>query len=189
MAVTVNSILSKSLIVLQDSGATRWADAERLDWLNDGLRELAVMKPDAKVKRATVNLVAGAKQSLPADAITLLGLETAGGVVVTPCVREILDAFSPGWIGKPVRAVQNFMYSPVEPLIFYVYPAQADNSIAVELRYSAYPATATAGENLDVQDKYATNLLNYVLFRCYSKDAEFAGAAELAANYYTLFKG
>ena len=187
MAIPVNSILSRSAIVLQDSGAVRWSEAERLDWLNDGLRELAVLKPDAKVKRTSVSLASGAKQVLPTDAILLQGIETAEGEVVQPCVRSVLDAFSPGWIGRPSNSVINFMYSPAEPLIYYVYPAQADTSNTVELIYTAYPATATAGGNLDVQDKYANAILDYVLFRSYSKDTEFAGSAQLAAAYYQSF--
>ena len=187
MAIPVNSILSRSAIVLQDTGAVRWTDAERLDWLNDGLRELAVLKPDAKVKRASVALAAGAKQAMPPDAILLQGIETSAGEVVQPCVRSVLDAFSPGWVGRPASTVINFMYSPAEPLIYYVYPAQADTSNTVELTFTAYPATACAGGNLDVQDKYANALLDYVLFRSYSKDTEFAGSAQLADAYYQSF--
>ena len=187
MAIPVNSILSRSAIVLQDTGAVRWTDAERLDWLNDGLRELAVLKPDAKVKRASVALAAGAKQAMPPDAILLQGIETSAGEVVQPCVRSVLDAFSPGWVGRPASTVINFMYSQAEPLIYYVYPAQADTSNTVELTFTAYPATACAGGNLDVQDKYANALLDYVLFRSYSKDTEFAGSAQLAAAYYQSF--
>ena len=185
--ITVDSILSKSLIVLQDSGAIRWPPDELLDWLNDGLRELAVIKPDAKVKRASVSLAAGAKQSLPADGIALLGIETSSGVTVTPCQRSALDAFSPSWMARAATTVKHYMLSPADPLEFYIYPAQADTSNTVELSYVAYPDPAVAGGTLDVQDKYANALLDYVLFRAYSKDAEFAGSGQMAAAYYQSF--
>lgn len=185
--IAVDSILSRSSIILQDTGATRWPNAERLAWLNDGLRELITIHPDAKVKRRVVNLAAGAKQSMPDDAALLSGIESVNGTVVTPCARSVLDAFSPNWMSKPAQSVVHFIYSPAEPLVYFVYPAQADASIAVELIYSAYPEPAVEGGTLDVQDKYANALLDYVLFRSYSKDVEFAGSAQLAAAYYQSF--
>jgi hypothetical protein len=187
MSLSVNSLLERSLVILQDAGATRWPDAERLDWLNDGLRELAALKPDACVKRAVQSLVPGAKQALPANSLFLIGVESAAGVTVIPCVRSVLDAFCPNWMAVPGKTVNNFMYSPLDPKVFYIYPAQADASVSVTLIYSAYPDPAIAGGTLDVQDKYVNALLDYVLFRAYSKDAEFAGAAQLAAAYYQSF--
>ena len=41
--------------------------------------------------------------------------------------------------------------------------------------------------NIDLPDEWANPLLNYVLYRAYSKDAEFAGNAQLAASHLALF--
>lgn len=186
MATTVNSIFDRVEVVLQDSKATRWPRAENLVWLNDGLRDLAVLKPDTKVRRVEITLAAGAKQALPDDGILLEGVIWAGQTV-TPCVKGLLDSFSPGWMNKPAKTVQNFMYSPLEPKIFFVYPAQTDNTVKVEVTYSSYPDEAHINGILDCPDKYATRLVDYVLFRSYSKDAEFAGSAGIAAAYYQSF--
>ncbi len=189
MAVTVKSILDATLTILMDAKATRWTDVERLGWLNEGLRELIVLHPEAKVKRVPVTLAIGARQSLPADCHLLLGVETAAGGVVLPCERAMLNAFDPGWMKRKANDVVHYLYAPEDPLVFYVYPAQSGDKFAVELKYSAYPQEAVADGSLDVLDKYASNLINFVLYRCFAKDAEYAGAAELAASYLKLFAG
>lgn len=189
MTTSVNSILDKAGIILQDTGATRWTRDELLLWLNDGQRELANLPnvTDAKIKRADQSLIVGAKQAVPADLIVLLDLAKSDGSAVLPCLRATLDAFSPGWPAKRSAQLHNYMYDPADPLVFYVYPAQSDTSLAVTLTYSAYPGAVTAGGNIDVQDKYAGHLLSFVLFQAYSKDAEVAQSADLAASYLQLF--
>jgi hypothetical protein len=40
--------------------------------------------------------------------------------------------------------------------------------------------------NLSLPDIYADDVLNLMLFRCYSKDSEFAGNTERAAGYLAM---
>jgi hypothetical protein len=67
----------------------------------------------------------------------------------------------------------------------------------VELVYSSYPTditepadgalyTAVTG-NISVPDIYANTLVDYVLYRAYTKDAEFAGNAQRATAHYGAF--
>ncbi len=186
MTVAVNAVLSQAGLLLNDVAATRWPNDTRLIWINEGLPLLAVKHPDAKVKRASITLVPGAKQTLPTDAIVLLEMRTANGPVL-PCDRVTLDAFAPLWQAKPTsNSVKNFMYSPEEHPIYWVYPAQSATPVTVELVYSAYPAQATLGSNLDIQDKFASKLVDYLLYRALSIDAEI-GSAERAVAYFKSF--
>ena len=187
MAILVNDILKRASTLLNDLGGTRWPPAEMIDWLNEGQQALAKIKADAKVVTAPVTLVAGALQSLPDDGIALIGvLENVGGSAVTPCDKSALDMFSPGWVTRPTAAkVIHFM--PGEKRgTFYVYPAQSSTPAQVRVSYAAKPETVSSNEEIDVRDIYADNIVNYILYRALSKDAE-VGHADRAAAYYQAF--
>lgn len=196
MSTSVASLLSKATILLQDSGNVRWSQDELLSWLNEGQRALVVMKPNAYVKVEPVQLAAGTKQTLPVDAIVLLDIPrnmgttgTTVGAPVRATSREFLDVHVPTWHSATASAtVKHFMYSLREPRVFYVYPPQPTSGRGyVDLYYSAIPPNSEAAGNLQMDDQYAHPLLNYIMFRAYSKDAEFAANAQLAASYYQQF--
>jgi hypothetical protein len=46
-----------------------------------------------------------------------------------------------------------------------------------------------AASSLSIPDIYADPLLNYVLYRAYAKDAEFAQNQQLSASYLQIFQG
>jgi hypothetical protein len=68
----------------------------------------------------------------------------------------------------------------------------------VELIYSAYPTDITepsgsalytdVSGNVSVADIYVNALVNYILYRAYSKDSENAMNAQLAASFYQLYQ-
>jgi hypothetical protein len=43
------------------------------------------------------------------------------------------------------------------------------------------------GASIALNDIYANVILDYVLYRAYSKDSDYAGNAQRAANHYTAF--
>ena len=54
--------------------------------------------------------------------------------------------------------------------------------------YSKNPTSIGAATDLiQVDDIFANALINYVLYRAYLKDAEFAGNQQRAGNYYSIF--
>jgi hypothetical protein len=188
MTIAVNDLLSRAGVLLNDVAERRWPATEKLGWLNDGARALVTFKPDACVKTIDVALVAGAKQALPADAVVVIEMRSATQAPVLPCDKTALDAFAAGWTVKPTAStVKNYMTSPNDPQVFWVYPAQNDTPATLKVTYSAYPVAAVAGGTINVIDGYYDRLLNYILYRAMSKDAEFAGSAEMAASYYKLF--
>lgn len=74
------------------------------------------------------------------------------------------------------------------PMAIWVYPSQLNAGGQLLITYVAYPPPVTQGGNLGVSDAYATNIINYLVYRALSKEDE-AGAAEKAAAAYALFKG
>lgn len=188
MTISVSSVLARAGTLLLDEGFDRWTTDELLKWLNDGQRELVKVKADAKVRTVEHSLVAGAKQTNPDDCIEILGMpQNVGGGSITPCDRVALDRFSPDWMVKPTdNKVKHWMDDP-HPNTFYVYPAQNGTPASVVLTYTAVPNQVAAMDNIDVRDIYADNLLNFILYRAFSKDAEFGGDAARAVAYYQAF--
>ena len=189
MTTQVSSILDSAALLLNDNNAVRWTRAELLAWLNDGQIALVKIKDAANTVSFPLQLVAGATQTLPANCYKLLDVvDNASGAVVTPCDKASLDAFLPKWRSSPTSNAAIHYMPSINPSEFFIYPAQNATPATVTLTYVAYPARVVESDLLKVRDEYAANILNYVLYRAYSKDAEVAQNAALAASYFALFK-
>lgn len=189
--ITANSIIKKAQIILQDTTGVRWPDEELLGWLNDGQREVAILKPNAHVKNIAVRLAAGTKQTLPFDGVQLIDLVRNLGVdgqtpgrAVRIVLREILDAQVTHWHTAAASAeAKHYVYSLLDPKNFYVYPPQpAAGQGYVEIVYGASPADASLSGPITLDDIYQNLLVDYVLYRAYSKDTEYAADQNRAAT-------
>lgn len=202
MAITAQSVIRRVIDTLQDTTSVRWPVNELVRYLNDGQREVILNRPDAMVTNAKITCVAGSKQGLPAGGAKLIEVvrNAASGSTkraVRMINREILDAQTPNWhnLTGTLEAL-HFMYDPRDPRVFYVYPP-ALNTTELDIVYSAYPVdivepadgaayTAVSG-NISLPDIYSNVLQDYILYRAYSKDSEYAGNAQRAQNHYTAF--
>jgi hypothetical protein len=196
--ITATQVIGRVSTILQDPTNIRWPTAELLKWLNDGQREICMYKPNAYTKNIVVQLTAGTKQTLPTDANVLITVMrnmgtsgTAAGNAIRLTSREILDSQLPDWHASTASAtVKHYIYNMLDPKTFYVYPPQpASGASQVELAYGASPADIAEGATLLVDDVYMSTLINYMLFRAYSKDNEYSGNAKLAGEYYQAFTG
>lgn len=196
MAVTAQVIIDRVRTQLIDEGAIkRWSDAELLQWLSDGQRAIVTVSAGTSSTTVVSPLVAGTKQTIPANGHMLLTIVrntnsagTTPGRVVRIVSREILDAQNPDWHTASASAVaQNYIYDPHEPTRFYVYPPNTGGGY-VEMVYSVFPPEMTAlTDEIVVQDIYQTALFDYVMFRAHQKDSDFAAGQALAAQYLQLF--
>ena len=192
------TIIDKASVILSDITATRWTTAELLGWLNDGQRELVTLAPQVNVKNVALHLVSGVKQSLPSDAIILLDIPynsgsngTTVGTVINHVPKEIMLKRIPGWTATlPNSVVKHYIYSASDPLIFYIYPPQPATTRYVECVYSAIPAliaNANAGTKITIDDQYQNALLDYILYRGFSKDSDGANQTVRGNDYYKMF--
>jgi len=201
MAILAQSIIRRVVETLQDTTSIRWPVAELVRYLNDGQREIIVHRPDAMVTNASQSLAAGTKQSIPVNGTKLIDVirNTAGTKgAIRMCAREILDAQSPGWHNLTgVTEIKHFMFDPRDAKTFYVYPPAASTGASVELVYSALPTdvtepaagtdyTAVSG-NISSPDIYGNVLQDYILYRAYSKDSQYAGNDARAQARYAVF--
>ena len=95
-----------------------------------------------------------------------------------------------------LTTVLHYMYDPREARTFYVYPPAAVGA-SVDVTYAAMPVdivepaegalyTAVAG-NLGLPDIYGNTVQDYILYRAYTKDSEYAGNAARAQAHYAAF--
>lgn len=199
MAVAAKQVIRRVVDILVDVGSVAWKIDELVRWLNDGQREIVIQRPDATAAVIVLPLVAGFRQALPATAVKLLDIpcNTDGGPVRQTERRE-LDEIEPGWRQLAgVTVIQHFMHDPRAPRLFEVYPPAAAAGASVDALVSIYPTDIVVPNpgqtwddvagNIAVADIYQSALVDYVLYRSYSKATEYAGNGARAQAHYGAF--
>jgi len=192
----VISLLDRASIILQDISHVRYPNAELLKFFNDAQREIALHRPDAKTSSQSFTCAASSKQTIPATALRLIDvIRNVDGRAVTQIDRKILDETLPDWhnsVADSTKKIEHFIYDSADPKNFYVYP-KATATMLLEVVFSVSPADivvsdfATNTTTISVDDVYANCLLDFVLYRCYQKDSEYAGNSERSMMHYSAF--
>lgn len=199
MAIPAKSIIRRVVETLQDHTSIRWPVPELVRYLNDGQREIKLHRPDTVRQTGDIALVPGSRQTLPANADKLIEIwhNKASKRAVQMVDRRILDDQIPGWHALPASAdILHYTYDPRVPTEFFVYPpATGGNSLvgafSVNPTDVVEPAdgalhTAVVG-NVAVIDALANCLQDYILYRAYTKDSEYAGNGARAQAHYAAF--
>jgi hypothetical protein len=191
----VKDILDRAQDILQDTTKVRWPEAELIRYLNDAQREVVLHKPDASSVTGLVTCAAGTKQAIPNTGLRLLDVirnmgttGTAPGNAVTLVGRGVLDAQRRGWHAEsPSASIDHYVFDSRDPKTFYVYPP-ATSGVRLEVMYSVVPATLTsASSSIGLDATYTNALIDYVLYRAYSKDADFAANLDRSLTHYQAF--
>lgn len=191
----VSDVIARAQDVLLDTAAVRWTSAELVRWVNDAQREIATQHPHSAAKIGNVNLVAGTKQALPAGAIALIRVVRNMGVGgATPAEaprrvsQETMDLHHPNWnLDTTTLVVKNWMHDSSVPRIFSVWPPMTSATI-VECEYSAIPTPVAApSDAITLDDFYLNSMVDYVLYRAFSKDIETPGNPAKADKHKAAF--
>ena len=191
--LTGTNLADRARRVLQDttSGGTRWLDAELLDWINDAQREIVLAKPDANSTISDETLVEGTLQTLPTGGLYLLDVvRNTAGRAVRRVDRGILDNENPDWHSDTgVATVEHYVFDNNAPTSYWVYPPQPSSGFgSVEIIYSVTPTDlASLGDTIDLDDIYANAIIDFTLYRAYSKDADYARNSERAESHLNAF--
>ena len=198
MATTkVVDILGRASIILQDSTNVRFPNDELLKFFNDAQKEVVLHRPDANMQNVNnFTCVAGSKQTIPTTGLRLVDVvRNIGGRAITQVDRKILDETLPNWhetTADATRKIEHFIFDPADPKHFYVYP-KATTAFNLEIVFSAAPSDISISDfssdtsTISVDDVYANSLLDYILYRAYQKDSEFAGNAQRSMMHYQGF--
>lgn len=188
--VTATTIINRAALLLEDTSNTTWTRAELLSWVNEGQSQIVAFKPTANIVRQNLSLVAGTLQTLPSDATLLIDLpRNVEGPSVRLVSREMLDAGPYDWhTAKTSATVKNFVYDADDSGTFYVFPPNTGAGQVVVV-YAKLPAAITnEAQSIELEDGYQAALLNYVLYRAYSKDTDYTADATKASAFYAAFK-
>ena len=203
--VKVIDIIKRVEDVLQDSNI-RWPRTELQNWINESYLAITLLRPDANSKTGTFTCAAGTRQVLTADfpsALRLLDVtrnlaNTSTKRVIRLVSRSVLDDQRPSWHAETGSVnIQHFTYDPRQPKEFFVYPP-ATTSAQLEVVYADAPTSHTLTElqldpesgNTEViklDDIYMSPMIDWVLYRAYSKDAEYGANEARATAAYSAF--
>lgn len=176
---------------LLDKDFVRWSNEEIIRWINDAASEIVIRRPPAGTKTETLVLEEGARQELPDAAFQLIdvvrNISAQTKYPIQRVSRHELESHASTWYDdEHADHVQNYSYDDRQPKVFYVWP-QVTAGTEVEVVYTRPPATITADtDQLDIGKEYMGPIVSYVLYRCFSKDAE-NNDINLATAHYTAF--
>lgn len=202
MAFTAETVMRKASTILNDAGSVRWTLTELLDWINAATSEIAIAKPTATAATISIELAEGTKQAVPEGYHQILRVirNTTSGKAITPTTREVIDGQFPSWHDTAVLPFRvdavHFINEPEDQATFYVVPGNDGNG-SIDVVASAIPAAiprptnpleiASYTANVPIGDAYQNAVLDYVLYRAFSKDAAIPGAAQRASALYQTF--
>ena len=194
--VSVASILDRANILLNDPGFIRWPKQELLNYYNDAAKAIVLVRPDAHTKHVDFSCVAGTKQSLPSDALRLIDVvRNLEGSVIRYVPRKALDDSYPEWhTSATATKVSAFTYDERDPKIFFLYPGPAA-AVKVDVVYSVAPQSKTLAEVedaanpaiADLDDIYINPLIDFIMYRAFLKDSEYAANANRSQGHYQAF--
>lgn len=205
-----SELMDRARRIVLDETSVRWPLAELGMWMNDAVREIILQKPSASSDNRVLTLQAGTYQTIPSDALALLRIvrnvsgtaqNRTGGRAIRIVSRDVLDSQHVDWhstAGIPFSAVvKHYIYDETDAKTFYVFPGN-DGTGKVEAVVSRVPVAvshtgsdpeslpAWSGE-IGLPDIYSNAILDYMLYRAYSKDAQYAGNSQRAASHYQQF--
>ena len=190
------TIIDKAAKLLNDQFNVRWTRTELLGWINDAQRALTLAIPESTAYTTTLTTVAGVKQTLPTDGWFLIrvnrNMGTSGTTYGSACIevrRDDLTQNNPNWPSDTATAnVKVYFYNMQDKNTFYIYPAADSSGNKIEITYSRTPVDLVVeASTIAVNDIYEPALLDYVMFRAFSKYADFAPGVELAKAYAASF--
>jgi len=198
--VKIQDVLNKVETILQDDTNVRWTAGELLGWANDAYREIVMARPDLNTTTGTMTCVEGTRQILTTTfaphALRLIDIvrnmaATSNKGAVRLISRKILDDQKRDWHNVASKSVniEYFMFDPRLPKDFLVYPP-ATTAAQLEVVYSSVPTGHAVSGNtvpdevIKLDDSWANCLIDYILYRCYSKDAEYTANTQRAASHY-----
>lgn len=171
----------------EDAASYRWPDAELIDYLNAGLRQIVVLVPMANTVETIEDTGTSrvARQELPAGGIKFIRVGrnyaddgTTPQGTVRYCEKNVLDSFDTDWeYDSAIKAdganfFEHFCHDSREPKVYYLYPPPAADNKRYAAIYSAVPTAITATtDTFPLDDEYINGAIQYVVYRAFTKEA------------------
>lgn len=178
--------------ILQDPSAKRWTEANVYEWVHEGELELLGAAPRAASSTVNLDITQNvAQQTLPATYMALLDLVSnmgtdgaTPGAAISRTTIDRMQAAKPTWRRDLGTAVRQYMQDERDPRLFYVWPRVSATTKA-EARVVLLPVLCTdMADALVCSDEWKAALVEYVLYKAFSKDgADQANLNRAIAHY------
>lgn len=186
---TAQDIFDEAREIIHDTDAAnyRWTDAELLDYLNAGIRQIIVFLPEANTVETIEDTGTSrvARQVLPAGGIKFIRVGrnyaddgTTPQGTVRYCEKDVLDTFDPDWeYDSAIKAdganfFEHFCHDAREPKVYYLYPPPAADNKRYAAVYSTVPTALTlVGDTFPLDDEYINGAVQYVVYRALTKES------------------
>lgn len=175
------------------SGGTRWKNEELVVWLSEFYQFAAGVSPGEFSVMRSFSCVAGTKQDAPEDIVQVLDVTRNLDGQLTSIIattKNVMDSTRRNWHGETQSITQEvFILDERYPRQFYVWPPAAADS-KIEIVGVVVPVAHSIGDYdgdekaIKCSDRLVPAMVDYVLYRAYSKDAEFAGNKARADSHY-----
>ena len=196
MPVTVGDIITGARKILNDNDEVRWSNADLILWLNDCYSVLPSVKPSECTFGEELTLVEGTKQTVPDDAERLIDIthNIAGdmGAIGVISRKELNDTL-PGWHAEDkTESIERYVFDEMAPKEFFVYPPALNTAKVyayVVKTPDSHSRIFAISEDLQisVKDSLSPMLIDYILFRAFSIDADNATYANRSAMHLNSF--
>lgn len=210
---TIQSIIDKVTDVTKDYDRVRWTLPELARWLNEAQDQIAESAPRAAATYRTLTLGAGSRQDLRTidpdvrwvrmyDILCNVDPDTGAptGATVRQISRPILDTAFRTWRGAAAigQAVEEFALDERDPYTFDVMPPVV-TGVGVYALVAVKPdpvmkldstgtALADPDELFGLPDGWDIPAVDYVLFRCFNKDANDPSYETQARDHLQMFQ-
>jgi len=151
--MTPNDIIVDARRLAQDNGLLRTPDtysaSALLGFVNQTIRQTAVMRPDLFVLQADIPTTAGVvEQSMPSDSIRLMNIfAVKNGNAVLEVSRESLDQSYPQWRTVAAGTPVNYMRHVQNPNRYFLYP-KPSAGIVLSGEYAQSPPVYTLNQTI-----------------------------------------
>lgn len=212
MTISTQDLLWQCKTTLQDAGATRWTLDELRRYLNQAVKVIALKDPLAVSKTIVMALAEGTYQELPTGqrlmAVTrnitsaVNATPRVSGPIVTPITAVALNSSYRNWHNNayvPFSAtVSHIITEPTNPNAFWVFPGN-DGTGKLEVTVAETPDDIPAPSNITDSEAYTTDvpldpryepaLMDYMLYRAFSKDSDKQASQARAVAHMQSFNG
>lgn len=191
----IQTILLNARQQIQDVIGGKWGDDVLLPYLDLAILAIITVKPSAYPTSSDITLVAGAKQSLPAGAISLLdvvcnlGVADAPASAIVTVTKDAMDNLLPGWMYATAAAAAEFAVTDTnDPKAFYVYPPQTGSTAKVRAIISTPPAELSATDDtFPLDDSYRIPAIDYLIHLCLKEETTIPNALSKSNMHYQKF--
>lgn len=172
----VSDVLAVCSSDLNDPTSLYWTQAELISYVNQFCQFAPGLKPDLTALRASVSLVSGSYQALPADGMQFLDSYFAGNgqAVFIRKLEEVKHAkFANATGGTQVANVQVACADPRDPKRFFVFPPSTGSGSTLEILYTQIPTVVTtAGATYPLPSETVDSCFWYVLALAFRKPTD-----------------